>query len=323
MSDPHLIGHDEAWRIWRSAIAGTRMHHGWILTGREGLGKASFARDAAAELVAEPGVPQPPVESHPDILTLSPLPANDDEAKKRDDGKPYLLRRNISVDQVREIQRRLTTRPTLGRRRAVIIDSADLLEKGAVNALLKSLEEPPVGTFFLLVVHALGRLLPTVRSRCTVVRFHPLADAEVARALDLAAPGLDSETRRAALAVAGGSPGAALAFAEQDLGKAQALYARIIEHGDHDLSLRGALSGAIGARPDRERLAAAIEAARMTVVGALPRVDDAGRLRLAEAHARLVRLAGEAPIYNFDPGMLMMEIGSLLASAAPTREGAR
>ncbi|MFN3469966.1 MAG: DNA polymerase III subunit delta' [Novosphingobium sp.] len=317
-----LIGHDEAWRIWRAAMAGERMHHGWILAGREGLGKASFAMAAAAELVAEPGVPQPCAEAHPDILVLSPLPANDDEAKKRDDGKPFQLKRNITIDQVRALQRRLTTRPTLGQRRAVIIDAADLLEKNAVNALLKSLEEPPLGTFFLLVVHALGRLLPTVRSRCRIVRIHPLAEPDVARALDAAAPHLDPETRRMALLLAGGAPGAALALAEQDLAKAHALFERLLERGDPDLALRGSLTGVLGARPDRERLAATIEAARMTVVRALDRADDAGRLRLADVHARLVRLAAEAPIYNFDTGMLMTEIGSLLASAAPIREGA-
>jgi DNA polymerase III subunit delta' len=318
-----VIGHEEPWRAWRSALAGDRMHHGWLLAGREGLGKASFARAAAAELVAEPGVSQPPVEAHPDILVLSPLPANDDEVKKRDEGKPYQLKRSISVDQVRGLQRRLTTRPTLGARRAVIIDSADLLEKSAINALLKSLEEPPQGTFFLLVVHALGRLLPTVRSRCLIVRFHPLSDADVARALDAAAPELDAETRRAALAISGGSPGAALAFSDQDLGRAQAIFEKLIDRGDRDLALRAALSGAIGARPDRERIGAAIEAARMTVVRALDHVDDAGKLRLADAHAKLVKLAGDAPIYNYDPAMLMLEIGSLLASAGPTREGVR
>ncbi|KPF91060.1 DNA polymerase III subunit delta' [Novosphingobium sp. AAP83] len=318
-----LIGHDEAWRTWRAAMASGRMHHGWILAGREGLGKASFAQAAAAELVAEPGVPQPAPGKHPDILTLRPLPANDDEAKKRDDGKPYLTKRNISVDQVREVQRRLNTRPTLGSRRVVIIDCDEPLEKSAVNALLKSLEEPPQGTFFMLIVHALGRWLPTVRSRCTILRFHTLTDAEVARALDIAAPELDAQTRAAALAVAGGSPGAALAFAEKDLAKAQVIFTALIERGDADLALRGALAGALGARPDRERQMAAIEAARMTVVRALSQADDRARLRLVEAHARLVKLASEAPVYNFDVGMLLMEIGSLLASAAPTREGAR
>ncbi|CAH0496703.1 DNA polymerase III subunit delta' [Novosphingobium sp. CECT 9465] len=318
-----LIGHDDAWREWHAAMAGSRMHHGWILSGREGLGKSMFAHAAAAELMAEQGVSQPPVEMHPDILTLRPLPANDDEVKKRDDGKAFLTKRNISVDQVREIQRRLNTRPTLGSRRAVIIDAADQLEKGAVNALLKSLEEPPQGTFFLLVVHALGRLLPTVRSRCQILRFHTLTDAEVARALDSVAPQLDSATRTAALAVAGGSPGAALAFAEQDLAKAQAIFTSLVERGDPDLALRGALAGALGARPDRERQMAAIEAARMTVVRALAHASDTATLRLVEAHARLVKLAAEAPIYNFDTGMLLMEIGSLLASAAPTREDVR
>ena len=98
----------------------------------------------------------------PDIIVLSHLPANDDEEKKCTDGKPFQLRRNITIDQIRRMQRRLTTRPTLGRRRAIIIDPADDMEKGAVNALLKSLEEPPSGTFFLLVAHRPGRLLATV-----------------------------------------------------------------------------------------------------------------------------------------------------------------
>lgn len=318
-----LVGHDEAWHAWRSAMAGERMHHAWILAGREGLGKASFARAAASELVAELGVAQPDIEMHPDIHRLSPLPANEDEAKKQAEGKPFLTKRNISVDQVRQMQRRLVTRPTLGARRAVIIDAADDLETGAVNALLKSLEEPPQGTFFLLVAHRLGRLLPTVRSRCLVMRFHPLADAQVARALDLGLPGLDETSRKAAIAVAGGSPGAAIAFAEQNLGKAYALFEALLTAGDPDLALRAELTGVLGQRPDRERQMAAIEAARMAVVGRLASCDEGTRHRLADVHQKLVTLAAQAPIYNFEPAMLLMEIGGLLASVARTRENAR
>ena len=81
----------------------------------------------------------PQADRHPDILLLDHLPANDDEDKKRDEGKPYQRKRNITIDQIRRMQHRLTTRPTLGSRRAVIIDPADDMEKGAVNALLKSL----------------------------------------------------------------------------------------------------------------------------------------------------------------------------------------
>ncbi|MCW1383518.1 DNA polymerase III subunit delta' [Novosphingobium sp. KCTC 2891] len=320
MSD--LVGHEEPWAAWRAAMAGGRMHHAWLLAGREGLGKATFARAAAAELVAEPGMKQPSPEHHPDILFLSPLPANDDEAKKKEEGRPYLRKRNISVDQVREMQRRLVTRPTLGARRAVVIDAADELEKGAVNALLKSLEEPPQGTFFLLVVHQLGRLLPTVRSRCLVVRFHPLAPPDLARALDAAAPELDEATREAAIAVAAGSPGAALSFAEQDLGATYAVMNRLVQSGDADFALRAQLSGTLGARPDRDRQLAVLETARMVLVNAMAHADDPMRLRIVAAHARLVTLAGQAPTYNFDPGLLVLEIGGLLASVARTRESA-
>jgi DNA polymerase III subunit delta' len=317
-----LIGHDEAWRVWRAARAGQRMHHGWILAGREGLGKASFARAAAAELVAEPGVPQPAPEAHPDIHVLEPLPSNEDEAKKRDEGKPYTRKRNISVDQIRGVQRRLVTRPTLGARRAVIIDAADDLEKGAVNALLKSLEEPPAGTFFLLVTHQIGRLLPTVRSRCTVLRFHPLEPEDMALALRQAAPELGGAALEAAIAAGSGAPGAALNFAELDLGGAWQIMARLVAEGDPDLALRGELSTSLGMRPDRERLLAAIEVARRVLVAAMTRSDDATRLRIVEAHAALATLAGQAPTYNFEPALLLLEIGGLLASVARTRENA-
>lgn len=317
-----LIGHDEAWNVWRAARAGSRMHHGWILAGREGLGKAGFARAAAAELVAEPGVPQPAPEVHPDIHMLEPLPSNDDEAKKREEGKAYTRKRNISVEQIRGVQRRLITRPTLGSRRAVIIDAADDLEKGAVNALLKSLEEPPAGTFFLLVAHQIGRLLPTVRSRCTVLRFHPLEPEDMGRALAEAAPELGGSALEAAIAAGSGAPGAALAFAGMDLGTAWQIMSRLVAEGDPDLSLRGELSASLGQRPDRERLLAAIEAARRVLVAAMAHSDDAARLRIVEAHAALSGLAAQAPTYNFEPALLLLEIGGLLASAARTRESA-
>ncbi len=316
------IGHESAWATWRAARGGQRMHHGWIFAGREGLGKAGFARAAAAELVAEPGVSQPPSTQHPDIHWLEPLPSNDDEAKKRDEGKAFTRKRSISVDQVREMQRRLVTRPTLGARRAVVIDSADDLEKGAVNALLKSLEEPPIGTFFLLVAHQIGRLLPTVRSRCTVLRFHPLGPADLARALSNEAPQLGGAEREAAIAAASGSPGAALAFAEQGLGAVWQIMARLVTQGDPDLALRAELSTALGQRPDRARLLAALDAALMVLTCALATSDDAARLRIVEAHSRISGLAAQAPTYNFDPALLLVEIGGLLASAARTTEGA-
>ncbi len=317
-----LIGHDEAWREWRRAMTSDRMHHAWILAGPEGVGKGLFARAAAAELVAEPGVPQPPVDRHPDILLPEHPPENKEEGKKRDDGQPFRRKRSIPIDEIRAVQHRLVTRPTLGRRRAVIIDPADDLEKNAVNALLKSLEEPPAGTYFLLVAHRPGRLLPTIRSRCRMLRFAPLAEADVERVLRADAPQADAATCAAAIAAAEGSPGAALRFVEQDLGKLHQAMLRLIREGDDQFELRGALADAIGARPDRARQQAAADLARAMVAAELPHGSPARQERVIAVHGELVRLGGQLPTYNFDPALVAMEIGALLASLAMPREAA-
>ena len=316
-----LIGHDEAWREWNSAMGSARMHHAWILTGLKGLGKGQFARAAAAALVAEPGLAQPPVDMHPDILIPEHPPESKEEVKKRDDGQPYRRKRSIPIDEVRALQRRLTTRPTLGNRRVVIIDPADDLEKSAANALLKGLEEPPQGTFFLLVTHRLGRLLPTLRSRCRILRFNPLSDEQIAAIVAASAPQADAATRAAAVAAAEGSPGAALDFVDQDLGKLHALMLRLIAEGDEHFALRGALAEEIGMRPDRERQQAAVDLARAVVAAELgydPQRDGA----VIDAHGELVRLAAQLPTYNFDSGLVAMELGALLAGLAMPRETA-
>ena len=317
-----MLGHDAAWREWRAALGSARMHHGWILSGIKGLGKGSFARAAALELVAVPGAGQPDAEHHPDILILEPLPANDDEEKKRLEGKPHQTKRNITVDQVRRMQQRLTMRPTLGPRRAIVIDPADDMEKGAVNALLKSLEEPPTGTFFLLVSHRPGRLLPTVRSRCLSLHFAPLADSEVETALFAAMPNTDATTRSAAVGAARGSPGAAIEFAGQEFGALQTLMLKLTREGDRDLALRGALVEEIGNRPDRERMLAVLDLARASLAAEVADAPRARQQRIIAAHGALARLTAQAPTYNFDPQLLGLEIGGLLASAALPRETA-
>ena len=309
-----MVGHDAAWQSWRSAMAGARMHHAWLLAGKKGLGKATFAQAAARELLGAAGEGE-----HPDILTLTYGPKNKDEAKKRDDGKPYELARGIKVDQVREIQRRLNTRPTMGDKRVVIIDPADDMEVSASNALLKSLEEPPQGTYFLLVAHSPARLLPTIRSRCRTVRFPVIAHEEMDQLLRRLAPEAEIASRDAAIAAAAGSPGAALSFLDFDLGKSAQLMRRIVEEGDRDFGLRGQLAGTIGARQDIPRLQAVLDLARAILAERIESATGDPR-QLVDTHAELVRLTGEQPTYNFDPGLLGMEIGTLLASAGAASE---
>jgi len=317
-----FIGQEKAWREWMAAIGSQRMHHAWLLSGAQGLGKRAFARAAAAELVRNPGEKLPDPARHPDILVLDHLPKDEKEERKKAEGEPYETKRNITIDQIRGMQHRLTTRPTLGDRRAIIIEPADDMEKGAVNALLKSLEEPPVGTYFLLIAHQPGRLLPTIRSRCRSLRFAALSPDELDAVLRRDTPDASGDLRAAAIEAAHGSPGIALNFVEHDLSEIHGLMVRILHEGDDRFALRGALAAAMGARPVRQKIFAVLDLARAELAAELPQAPRERQVRIIEAHAALARLSAQAPTYNFDPGLLIMEIGGLLASAAMPREAA-
>lgn len=306
--------HGSAWREWRNAMGGSRMHHGWILAGKNGLGKRDFAMAAARKLVAQDGIPQPQGD-HPDIIELTYGPKDDKAERAAADGKDYERARSIRVKQVRAMQKRLTTRPTLGDRRVIIINPADEMEVSAANALLKSLEEPPQGTFFVLVTHRPSRLLPTIRSRCRVLRFPILKDAQLEAMLGEAGMTGDIET---SIRAAEGSYGAALRFSEQELAPIGALITGLLTKGDQNFKARADLSRLIGARADRLRLQAVMELAQAIAANLARRSDNARhRAALVEVHSDLVTLAAQAPNYNFDTGLLTLEIGSLLMRAAP------
>ena len=315
------LNHSAAWREWRTAMVGQRMHHGWMLAGKSGLGKLDFAHAAARELVAEEGVQQP--AEHPDILTVTFGPKDKKAASAQEAGKPYELSNVIKVEQVRDMERRLHTRPTLGSRRVVIVQPADEMNRNAANALLKSLEEPPAGTFFMLITHRPSRLLPTIRSRCRILRFPNLTDAQLETMLGASDTGATGDARLAAIKAAEGSYGAALRFAEQDLGPVAATITRLLTKGDPDLSGRADLSRLIGGRADRARLDAVFELAQaLTADLARTTENPAQRASLIDAHGELVTLAAQAPTYNFDTGLLSVEIGSLLMRAAPSSDHA-
>lgn len=306
--------HDTAWQEWRGGMSGERMHHAWLLAGKAGLGKQDFAYAAARELVAEDSVPQP-AKDHPDIHILTHLPKDDKEERKREKGEAYETKRNITVGQIRSMQQRLTTRPTLGSRRAIIINPADDMEKSASNALLKSLEEPPKGTFFLLIAHRPARLLPTIRSRCRTVRFPGLKPAMVEQIISQNAPDADSVSVEAAIASSGGSPGTALEFLNQDLGPIAAIFDRILGGGDIDMAQRTALIKAVGQRPNRERIQAILGLAQTSLASGLENSSTGAQAARIEAHQKLITLTSQAPTHNFDTSMLLLEVGGLLASA--------
>ncbi len=311
------LNHNGPWREWHSATNSARMHHAWIFAGKTGVGKRDFALKAARELVAEAGVPQP--AEHPDIFELTYGPKDKKAESARDSGKPFELARSLRVGQIREMQRRLTTRPTLGARRVIIVNPADDLETASSNALLKSLEEPPKGTFFVLITHRPSRLLPTIRSRCRILRFPDLDHAQLTQMLTASGQVANPDVVRAAA----GSYGAAARFIEEGLAPVARLMEELLKGDDANFAARAELSRQIGPRADRVRMQAVFELAqRITSERARQSQSPGGRMALVQAHTDLVALASQAPTHNFDPGLLSLEIGTLLVSVHTASEPA-
>jgi DNA polymerase-3 subunit delta' len=213
-----VVGHRHLTALLARAIDRDTLPPTLLFAGPAGVGKWRVAL-ATAEVLncqqpvrgAHPG--EPAVDAcgacracqriargtHVDVLTVTP----DEKA-------------SIKVDAVRDVLSRTSYRPFEGRRRVVLVREADTLEGHAQNALLKSLEEPPPATVFILVTAVPGALLPTVRSRSMTLRFGRLTAGEVAEVLARDHGVADGEARALA-ALADGSIGQALALDNEDV----------------------------------------------------------------------------------------------------------
>ncbi len=149
----------------------------------------------------------------------------------------------IRIDVVRDVLERTAFRPFEGRRRVVIVREADALLDSAQNALLKSLEEPPPATIFILTTAVPGALLPTVRSRCMRLRFARLTESEVAQILS-SQHGMDTANARAAAALADGSVGHALALSSTDLTVLRELALQLLQQAARGAAVAARLQAA-------------------------------------------------------------------------------
>lgn len=203
---------------------------------------------------------------------------------------------SIKVDQIRDAIERSAYRPFEGRRRVVIIDSADAVLPDAQNALLKTLEEPPPASSFVLVTSRPDVLLPTVRSRCQVMRFGRLAPAEVAAVL-MRDHDFTEADAHAAAAMSDGSVGAALEGATDEYRQARDSAVRTLETVSNARDPRRRLEGAkalagAGRDIDRGELAQRLYAlsSMLRDLGVLLSGADAGRLANADLRPRLQTL---------------------------------
>jgi DNA polymerase-3 subunit delta' len=251
--------------------------------------------------------------SHPDILSVKRLPK---EALKEDEDIDDVteFKRSITVDQIRGLQQSLTTRPGLSNRRAIIIDAADDLERGGANALLKSLEEPPVGTFFFLISHASDRLLPTIRSRCQILRFEALSDADMANVLHRAVPEVSADEVQALIRLGNGTPGQALDFLGLDLKEIEDAMTSILRTGDRDNALRSGLADRLSLKAAQPRYEAFLRRAP-SLIAEYTRKLDATQVRNGVAAWEAASgLAARAIALSLDKQSVVFQMGSLLAS---------
>ena len=227
MSFSSIVGHQRLVSLLSRAIARDTLPPSLLLAGPAGVGKrriatalaaavnclqprqsAEFERDACGECASCRRIGR---GVHPDVILIEP----------GDSG-------TIKIEQVRDVIDRAGYRPFEGRRRVVIIDEADAMVPQAQNALLKTLEEPPSASIFILVSSLPDSLLPTVRSRCPRLRVGPLAVGEIAEILVRDHRYAEGDARAAA-ADADGSVGRALSSETADLAEARAAAQRILE----------------------------------------------------------------------------------------------
>jgi DNA polymerase-3 subunit delta' len=195
----------------------------------------------------------------------------------------------------------------------VVIDAIDDLERSGANALLKNLEEPPAGTLFLLVSHAPGRLLPTIRSRCRLLRFERLNDAAVATVLRHYLPDADGAEITALVHAAEGAPGRAMRYAGLDIAGIDAAMAGIVGDGDRANARRTSLAKALGGKAAAPRYRAFLDRAP-SYIAELARTRTGASLAAAvEAQAAARELAGAALALTLDPQATVFEMATLLA----------
>lgn len=324
-----LHGHRGAERALLDAYRDGRIPHAWLIGGPRGVGKATLAYRMARFVLMHPDYcsrpvqtastlaidPQRPVarriaaQAHPDLLAL-----------ERSEAESGALRSVITVDQVRQTVSFFGSTPGEGGWRVCIVDAADELQfPNAANALLKVLEEPPPRALLLLVSHAPGRLLPTIRSRCRSLMLRPLEEEAVANAAAaaLSRDPTNAELREAAAAAEGSVAraiellgGGALSIRKQVV----ALLANLPDVDEAALHRLGdklgrANEGAFGIAVDsmRDWLSARLAAAPQ---------NPARLAQVAEVWEKLNRAARDVEVLNLERKPMIFAAFGLLAGTA-------
>lgn len=219
----YLWGHQKELSFFKQAIARKKLHHAWLITGQEGIGKTTFAYHLARLLLGtdSAAIQRIKAGSHADLLTIA----------RSEDKKKQRLRSEILLEDIKAVGEFLKLTPAEGGWRVVIIEEADLMNRNAANSLLKLLEEPPKGSILLLVTAHPGRLLPTIRSRCRNLQLTELNNEEMREGLAHLAPNIPQEKQETAIKLSEGALGKALLLLEKDSLTINEVVEKLLDNG--------------------------------------------------------------------------------------------
>ena len=303
---PRVIGHEGASAHFSQGLAVGKLHHAWLMTGTKGIGKASLAYKFASQVLGQKNLAQTErwiaARSHPDLFVLE---------RQLNDSKPRKLKAEISVENARGLSE-FFSHTSSGGWRVGIVDAADDLSGESANALLKLVEEPPTNCLILLICHNPGRILRTMKSRCTRLSLHGVAEnqvREVVAALPLEKPP-DQDALEMAVSLSAGSPGRALQLLSSDGAKAFDVYLKTTKWNSSAIATLGGRFGGRAATIDDFNLFSDL---LLNWVGG--QAATKAHAKLAEAHAKIAENIRLTNAFNLDRRQAVIAAISLVNDA--------
>ncbi|MGV3552916.1 DNA polymerase III subunit delta' [Rhizobium sp.] len=327
-ANTRLFGHEAAEDFLARSYRSGKGHHAVLVEGPEGIGKATLAFRFANHVLAHPRPQEAPETlSDPDPSApayrqiVAGASHNLLHITRPFDAKSGKFKTAITVDEVRRAGKFFGQTSGGESWRVVIVDPADEMNRNAANAILKMLEEPPRRSMFLVLSHAPGRLLPTIRSRCMPLVLRPLADADLKLALQSLGLAIAPHVEEKLLAGAGGSVSQAIKLVNYG-------GLDILEAFDNILSATGAeqrkamhkIADAVAARGSDTLYDFFIDHAGQHVSGAARLAAGQGDIdrafQLSNLHASLTERVTVSSAYNLDRKQTVLSLLADLAAAS-------